>query len=224
MHPTNYDPCVYANDRADLLIALYVDDGMVIGASLDKINKLLKIHFEITQNEADCFLGLQIVRDRENKLTQVHQTAYTTRVLDKFNMMNCNSVSIPMDTHVTLKREFDKDGNIIKDETIPYSQLIGSLMFLAVGTRPDISFAVSKLSQFLEIPTTTHWLAAKRVLRYLQGTKSLGLTYGTKINEGMELTAFSDADYASCMDTRKSVIDIVLMLNGGPVIWSSRKQ
>lgn len=129
-----------------------------------------------------------------------------------------------MNTHVVLKREFDEDGNSIKDETIPYRQLIGSLMFLAVGTRPDISFAVSKLSQFLETPTTTHWSAAKRVLRYLQGTKSLGLTYGIKFDQGMALTAFSDADYASCIDTRKSISGVLLMLNGGPVIWSSRKQ
>ncbi|XP_011151349.2 uncharacterized protein LOC105190339 isoform X1 [Harpegnathos saltator] len=99
-------------------------------------------------------------------------------------------------------------------------------MFLAVGSRPDISFAVSKLSQFLESPTTIHWSAGKRVLRYLRGTKSLELTYGMKneTTEGKNLIAFSNADYASCVDTRKSISSVILILNYGPIIWLSRKQ
>lgn len=184
-----------------------MDDGLVIGSSIDKINKLLKqlkIHFKITQNEANYYLGLEIVRDRPNKHTRIHQTAYIEKMIEKLNMMNCNSISAPIDIHAVLKRELDEDGNIIKKEDIPYCQLIGSLMYLAVGSRPDISFPVSKLSQFLESPTATHWTAAKRVLRYLQGTKSLGLTYGKKNDEEKQLKAFSDADYGSCLDTRKS--------------------
>lgn len=90
-------------------------------------------------------------------------------------MENCNSVSTPMDTQIILKREPEEEDVFIEDESFPYCQLIGSLIFLANGSRPDIAFAVSKLSQFLESPTTTHKSAAKRVLRYLKGTTTLSL-------------------------------------------------
>jgi len=76
----------------------------------------------------------------------------------------------------------------------------------------------------LESPTSAHISEAKRVLRYLQGTKILGLIYGANTNDDKWLKAFSNADYASCVDTRKSVSGVLLMLNRGPIIWSSRKQ
>lgn len=130
-------------------MALYVDDGLIIDSSMDKINKLLqqlKSYFEIKLNEVNYYLRLEISRDRHIGFTHVYQTAYITKFLEKFNMTNCNSVSVPMDAHVIFKRDYDEDGNIIINEDIPYRQLIGSLMYLVVGTRPDIIFAVSKLS------------------------------------------------------------------------------
>lgn len=139
-------------------------------------------------------------------------------------MKNCNSLATPMDSNIVLRKERDEKGKIIKNENIPYRELIGSLMYLAVGTRPDIMYAVSKLSQFLETPTNNHWSAAKRILRYLQGTKSLGLNYNKMIDNKRQLEAYSDADFASCLDTRKSTSGVLLLLNNGPIIWSSRKQ
>ncbi|XP_067209204.1 uncharacterized protein [Linepithema humile] len=93
-------------------------------------------------------------------------------------------------------------------------------MYLAVGTRPDISFSVSVLSQFLENPSEVHWKAAKRTLRYIAGTYNIEIEF----NSSITLTAYSDADYGSCLDTRKSVSGVILTLNGGPIIWFSRKQ
>ncbi|XP_076301426.1 uncharacterized protein LOC143219297 [Lasioglossum baleicum] len=96
-------------------------------------------------------------------------------------------------------------------------------MYLAVGTRADISFAVSALSQFLENPSEMHWRAAKRVLRYIAGTCNKGIEFNASKTSNV-LIAYSDADYGSCTDTRKSVSGVILTLNGGPIIWFSRKQ
>lgn len=96
-------------------------------------------------------------------------------------------------------------------------------MYLAVGTRADILFAVSTLSQFLENPSELHWKAAKRVLRYLAGTCNMGIEYRSS-NMTNILTVYSDADYGTCSDTRKSISGVILILNNGPVIWFSRKQ
>jgi len=104
-----------------------VDDGLVIGASLYKINNLLlllKKRFKITHSEANFYLGLEISRDRFNKITRVHQTSHTMKILQKFNMANCNCISTPMDAQIVLKRELKEENKIIKDEDFPYRQLI----------------------------------------------------------------------------------------------------
>ena len=82
---------------------------------------------------------------------------------------------------------------------------IGSLMYAAIGTRPDISFAVQNLSQFTQNPGPEHWTAVKRIFRYLNGTKDLGLTYGGKDNVDLSIIAYSDADWASNPNDRKSI-------------------
>ncbi|XP_039310741.1 secreted RxLR effector protein 161-like [Solenopsis invicta] len=96
-------------------------------------------------------------------------------------------------------------------------------MYLSVGTRPDISYPVSILSKFLEVPLREHWTAAKRILKYLKSTPNLGIVYNRMTSKPNQLIAYSDADYASCLDTRKSTSGVILMLNDGPIIWSSRK-
>ena len=103
---------------------------------------------------------------------------------------------------------------------IPYREAIGSLMYASVGTRPDISFAVSTLSQFLDNPGQVHWEAVKRVFRYLLGTKNWGLTYG---GGKIGLEGYSDADGAS-QEHRRAISGYAFIMNGGCISWSSRKQ
>jgi len=225
LKPSNADPCVYTSP--DLFVALYVDDGLVIGHSKSKIDKLLKAiqhNFEITSSIAKCYLGIEITRDRNLKLIKLSQAAYTKSILKKFYMLDCNEVTTPSDHSVQLKRNLDIDGNPGTIADVPYRELIGSLMYLAIGTRPDITYAVNSLSKFLEIPSNEHWTAAKRILKYLKSTINLGIVYNGINSNPNQLTAYSDADYASCLDTRKSISGVVLMLNSGPIIWSSRKQ
>jgi len=104
---------------------------------------------------------------------------------------------------------------------VPYRELIGALMYLSVGTRPDITHAVSYLSQFNSCYTEAHWKAAKRVLRYLKGTNNVGLVYSCSSNPP---TMFTDADWGNCNLDRKSYTGHVFMMSGGAVSWESKKQ
>jgi hypothetical protein len=103
---------------------------------------------------------------------------------------------------------------------VPYREAIGSLMYASVATRPDITFAISYLSQFLENPGRVHWEAVKRVLRYLSGTKTHALTYG---NEHHDIIGFTDADGAS-QEHRHAISGFAFLIDGGAVSWASKKQ
>jgi hypothetical protein len=225
LKPSNADPCVYTSP--ELFVALYVDDGLVVGHSKSKIEKLLKTmkqKFEVTSSITTCYLGIEIIRDRKLKTIKLSQAAYTKSILKKFDMMNCNGVSTPSNLGTQLRRNIDTNGNTGPIAQVPYQQLIGFLMYLSTGTRPDISHAVNTLSKFLETPSNEHWIAAKRILKYLKSTIDLVIVYNGANENVCQLTGYSDADFASCLDTRKSLSGVVLMLNNGPVIWSSRKQ
>lgn len=116
-------------------------------------------------------------------------------------------------------------------QQFPYCQLIGSLNYLSVCTRPDIAYAVSKLARHMAQPTTVHWQAAKTVVRYLLSTTDYGVIYGvssssasSSSNTGTGLIGFCDADYAGDLDTRRSTTGYVFMLNGGAISWQSKLQ
>jgi hypothetical protein len=105
---------------------------------------------------------------------------------------------------------------------LPYHLLVGSLMYLAVGTCPDISYSVSKLIQFLNCHHKIHWDAAVHVVCYLNGTQTLSLILGG--NLGIELARFSDSSYANCLDTRQSYMEYCFSLSRAVFSWSSWKQ
>ncbi|KAM6555018.1 hypothetical protein CsatB_015780 [Cannabis sativa] len=113
-----------------------------------------------------------------------------------------------------------QDGTLMKNPT-DYRSLIGALQYLT-HTRPDISFSVNKLSQFLKAPTDVHWSAAKRILRYLKGTQDHGLHI--KYSDRLTLTGYSDADWACCPDDRRSVAGYCVYFGDSLVSWSSKKQ
>jgi hypothetical protein len=136
-----------------------------------------------------------------------------------------------MDPNVKLDEEAKNPGKEPTEaETDPniehgYAQLIGSLMYLALATRPDISYAVNRLAQFTSKPKPMHWTAVKRIFRYLKYTKNANLTYGENDAEikNTELNFFCDADWGNGSD-RKSINGYVTIIAGGAVAWSSKKQ
>ena len=107
-------------------------------------------------------------------------------------------------------------------ESIPYASVVGSLMYAQTCTRPDISFAVGMLGRYQSNPGMDHWKAAKKVLRYLQGTKDYMLMYRKSYQ--LEAIGYTDSDYAGCVDTRKSTFGYIFLLAGGVVSWKSGKQ
>ena len=107
-------------------------------------------------------------------------------------------------------------------QAIPYASVVGSLMYAQICTRPDISFAVGMLGRYQSNPGLDHWKVAKKVLRYLQGTKEYMLTY--RRSDHLEVIGYSDSDYAGCVDTRKSTCGYMYLLAGGAISWKSVKQ
>jgi hypothetical protein len=131
---------------------------------------------------------------------------------------DCNPLSTPLDTTIKLT---SIAGNEAAADPRKYARIVGSLMFAACITRPDIACAVGQLSQFLNNPSSIHLHTAKCVLRYLQGTASLGVTYRPP---PLRLHGYSDADWAGDIDTRRSTTGYVVMMNNGAIAWKSRRQ
>ena len=142
---------------------------------------------------------------------------YIRDMLHRFNMSSCNPVKNPIVPGTKLLK---MEKGVEADSTL-FKQLVGSLMYLG-ATRPDIAHSVSLISRFMEHPKESHLLAAKRILRYLQGTQSLGIFY--KVGGNDELLAYTDSDYAGGLDDRKSTSGYAFLLGGGVVSWMSKKQ
>lgn len=216
-----YDPCVFISRKNDALtiLAIHVDDGIVVGertSDIESVLKYLNEQFEIKEMDVGCFLGLEI-EQFEDKSIFIHQSSYAERVLKRFDMLDCNGVLCPSD-HNQVMTTFDGSDM----STYPYRELIGSLMYLAVGTRPDIAHAVSIASRYLERPTVVHERAAKRILKYIKKTFNFGISYFNSNPD--EMIAYSDADYAGDVDTRKSTSGFVFTLGRSVISWGSEKQ
>ena len=189
---------------------------MSTSEDLLEINHLRK-NFDVKTDSLTNFVGLQ-VDDRSTHLF-VHQTAYTKRIISRFNMESCKPSPSPCDPNVKLS-SFKEEKT---DMDFPYRAAIGSLLYLAVGSRPDIAFAVNTLHQYRAEPKAHHVTAVKRILRYLKNTASLGLVY-PKGSKRLEVIGYTDSDYAGDIETRKSTSGFIFTINGTAVTWNSSKQ
>lgn len=211
------DPCLYVSQT--LFLVLYVDDGLIAaqsGEEADRLIQAMQQHFDVKTSEAQFYLGLQIERNHEQCAIKIHQQTYIWAILEKFQMIDCNPVYTPAEAGKVLSKNSDVKANV------PYRQIIGSLMYLTVSTRPDIAFIVGKLCQHLDNPSFDHWYAAKRVLAYLKATSDHGIVYYGASDP--ILRVFTDADYAMCVDTRKSTSGVVITFLESPIAWISHKQ
>lgn len=219
------DPCLYTslNDPDSTTITVYVDDLLIASNSKEGLNrtkKLLSNKFDMKDlGEASSCLGLDIRRNRKEGTLNLSQTIYGKRVLDRFGMKDSKGCNTPMCA---------KSIDTVRDESSPlknttaYKQAIGSLMYLATCTRPDLAQSVGYLSRFQSEPHELHWNGIKRVLRYLKSTLSLGITYGIAANS--PIIGYCDSDWAGCTNTRRSTSGYIFTFAGGAVSWASKRQ
>lgn len=167
-------------------------------------------------------LGIEFNQNIEKHEITMSQSKYIRDVLKRFNMEDCKRVTTPMNPSEKLSKDMCPKTEDEKKEVekLPYQNLIGSLMY-SVSTRPDITHAVSILSQFNSNFGKQHWIAAKRVLRYLKSTENLGLIF-KKSEEN--LVSYADADWSANIDDRRSYTGHAFCFAGATVSWESRKQ
>ncbi|KAI3635902.1 hypothetical protein MIR68_006540 [Amoeboaphelidium protococcarum] len=219
------DNCLYIRVVRNQLsiIVLYVDDVLIVCKSreeMDVIKVELSSKFDMKDlGKLEHIVGIRIRRDRIKKLISLDQSAYLERVLDRFGMDQCHPVTTPIIERGARMKLIDECEDYVN---YPFRALIGSLMYLMVGTRPEIAYAVSQLSKSLENPSQQDVVAAKRVLRYLKGTVDLSLILDGNLS--LAPVAYADADYANDPQTRRSTTGYLIMMCGAAVAWKSKLQ
>lgn len=215
------DNSLFTKGEGSSFVALlvYVNDIVVASPDLSLIQHI-KVHLNDVFQIKDLgplkfFLGLEIARQKKG--ISVSQRKYALELLHDAGFMGSKPVQSPTVPSHKLSRN---EGDLLSDPT-QYRSLIGKLLYLTI-TRPDICFATQQLSQFLDSPTNLHLQAAYRVLRYIKGSPGQGLFFPT--SSDLQLKAFSDSDWASCVDTRRSVTGFCVFLGQSLVSWKSKKQ
>ncbi|XP_071685509.1 uncharacterized protein [Lolium perenne] len=221
--PSKGDTSLFLYNKASISIyvLIYVDDIIVTSSSEQAISALLRdlsANFALKDlGDLHYFLGIE-VKKTSNGLVLTQQK-YAADLLAKVGMSSCTSCPTPLSINENLSLH---DGTPLgPEDSTQYRSIIGALQYLTL-TRPDLSFSVNKVSQFLHAPTTTHWTAAKRILRYVKGTMNLGLTF--QRSSSTLLSAFSDADWAGNLDDRRSTGGFAIFFGPNLVSWTARKQ
>ncbi|KAL0434586.1 UNVERIFIED_CONTAM: Retrovirus-related Pol polyprotein from transposon TNT 1-94 [Sesamum radiatum] len=213
------DKCVYdkSSHNSFIIVCLYVDDMLIMGSNRDVIlttKRMLTKHFDMKDMGLADVIGIKISKTSDGlALSQSH---YIENILKKFKAYDSPPAKTPVDLNLHLaKNKGESEGQI------EYSRIIGSLMYIMNCTRPDIAYAVNKLSRFTSNPSKNHWKGLIRVLRYLKYTSNYGLHY-TRYPAVLE--GYSDANWISDSKDTKSTSGYVFTIGGGAVSWKSSKQ
>ena len=189
-----YKQYTYGNTAT--YIVVYVDDLLLFCnnlSHLQDIKQQLSDTFTMTDmGEVTSYLSIRIRRDRRRKCIYLDQTQYIEDMLKKFGIENCAPIGTPMDVNVRLSKEMcpQTQDEVEEMANIPYQSAVGSLMYLMLATRPDITYAIGVVSKFNSNYGRQHWQAIKRIFHYLQYTKEYCLNYGPKDT----FVRYSDAD------------------------------
>ena len=209
----------HSPSKGSIYLVVYVDDIIITGQDHDGIAQLknhLFGHFQTKDlGKLRYFLGIEVAQSKEGVV--ICQRKYALDILEEAGMSNAKPVETPMDPNIKL---FPGQGEPLKDPG-KYRRLVGRLNYLTV-TRPDISFSVSVISQFLDSPCDTHWNAAIRILKYIKGAPGQGLLYTDKGN--MQVIGYTDADWAGSPIDRRSTTGYCILVGGNLISWKSKKQ
>jgi Reverse transcriptase (RNA-dependent DNA polymerase) len=211
---------------------VYVDD-IIIATNSTELLHHFKTNISKRFNMKDLgalehFLGVRITRDRHKKRLTLDQTLYIKAIIERFNMAESKVAVTPSaDGPLSKAMAPSSPGDCAFMASIPYRNAVGSLLYAAVVTRPDISNAVREVSRFMHNPGREHWSACQRILRYLKGTADFKLVYdfsGVKTDSIPSLRGYCDADHAGDIDCRKSTTGYIFFFGGAAISWSSRLQ
>lgn len=234
--PSDADSCVFTRISADstLFSAVYihVDDMGISGNQIQDVKASIASRWQMEDlGVAHCIVGIQLRRLSEFEY-RISQPSMIDAILGRFGMLQCRPASTPFPPELKLTRASDAEASKFALTGLPYRRAIGSLIYLALCTRPDISFLVGVLSQHLERPSQQHWDGFVHVLRYLKGTRNLAIHYGTNVKDP-SLTGNQswscpyghvDADWAGDRTTRRSTTGYIFKLFGGAISWRSKLQ
>ena len=206
------------------IVLVYVDDMSIFASTIDLVNEFKKqvgTEYKFTDmGELSHFLGLRITRNRKEKKIAIDQQHYIHRIIGRFKLQDAHPKKTPLSSSTKLTASTEDTIDI--DRKHRYQSMIGSLMYAMLGSRPDICFAVNKLSQYGSNPDEQHLRAAIRVFEYLKQTENYRLIYNG--NEGSDLFGYSDSDWASDIDTRRSTTGYIFKTDSGTISWASSKQ
>jgi transposase InsO family protein len=234
-----YKPCmsdagIYISERpgeAPMFLVLFVDDMLLICKELDRVlafKEAIASEFAIHDlGEVKDFLGCQVVRDRPNRRLYMSSTMKIDALVESFGLDGeTRKVETPMSksfvpTAQSVQQNAEEGVGFALEPGHRYCELVGSLLYLANTTRPDIAQAVGVLSRYRGTPTTAHMQEGLRVVRYLKDTRDHALQLG---GSDIPIAGFVDADYAGDLDMRASTTGFVFQVYGGSVVWGSKKQ
>jgi len=204
-----------------MFVLIYVDDIIVASSTRDATSVLLQdLNKELAlkdHGDLNYFLGIEVNKVKNGIL--LTQEKYANDVLRRVGMMSCKLVSTLLSTSEKLSA--NESSPLGPSDATNYRSVVGALQYLTL-TRPDISYLVNKVCQYLHAPTTLHWAAVKRILRYMKHTTKLGFKICR--SSSSLITAFSDADWAGCLDDWRSTGGFAVFLGGNLISWSARKQ
>jgi hypothetical protein len=217
------EQCIYLKSSGkdfNTIVGVHVDDLIIAAPCTEDIQKtksIIKSFVNIKElGELHFLLGVKITRSRVNQSLKIDQSLYAENVVERFGMKDSSPVLTPMPlakpTETSRPRPTD---------TKLYQSIVGSLMYLMLWTRPDISYSVNYLSRKLQSPTEDDMALAKRVLRYIRGTLKLGILYVK--SEDLDLRGYCDASWADTED-RKSTTGYIWKFSNAPIMWRTSKQ
>ena len=241
------DTCMYLYQSKGVftILAVHIDNMLITSNSTQKLIELkdrLAEHFRIKDlGEVNFLLGIEVTYNRKAGMIELLQQAYIEQLLKRFNLQDARPTTTPLSSGVWLTQDNCPSTNEGREDmtNILYASLIGALMYAAIGTRPNITFAVGALSCFLSNPGRCHWNEAKHTLCYLKGTANHTICYSSNTSlvgriisyshsVGMKPTksikGFCDLGWAGCVDTRRLTSGFIWMMGGGVICWRSKLQ
>uniref|UniRef100_A0ACD5Z7T1 Uncharacterized protein n=1 Tax=Avena sativa TaxID=4498 RepID=A0ACD5Z7T1_AVESA len=226
---SQFNSCVYIKfvNGSPIYLLLYVDDMLIAAKRMKEITTLkahLSSEFEMKDlGAAKKILGMKIKLDRKSRFLFLSRQSYVEKVLQRFNMHDAKSINTPVAPHFKLSAlQCPSSGEDIEYMSrVPYCSVVGSLMYVMVCSRPDLSYAMSLVSRYMANPGKEHWKVVQWIFRYLCGTSNACLKFG-KTNEG--LAGYVDSDFAADLDKRRSLIGYVFTIGGCAVSWKATLQ